>query len=78
MNATIDFFEAVVHGHWLACACEILGLSSLDGAVTLPAGLKKATSREQLQFVEGIACKVVNRLTLVESAFHADSLNLRN
>ena len=73
VNATIDFFEAVVHGHWLACACEILGISSLDGAVTLPAGLKKATSREQLQFVEEIACKVVNRLTLVESAFHADS-----
>ena len=69
VNATIDFFEVVLHGHWLACACEILGISSLDDAVTLPAGIKKASSSEKLRFVEGIARKVVDRLTL---GFHTD------
>lgn len=73
VNATIDFLEAVVHGHWLACACEILETPTLDSPVTLPAELKKAKPSEQLKFVEGIAEKVVKRLTLVDSAFHADN-----
>ena len=46
VNAIIEFFGAVVHGHWLACACEIVGISNINGAVTLPARLKKATSKE--------------------------------
>ncbi len=69
MNASIDFLETVVQGHWLACACEILGISDLDEAVTLPARVLRGKPSEKLQFVEGIARKVVDRLTLVDAAF---------
>lgn len=72
MNATIDFLETVVQGHWIACGCDILGISNPDDAVNLPAGLKKKTPSEKLQFVEGIARKVVDKLTLIDSAFQAD------
>ena len=27
VNATIDIINTVVKGHWLACACEILGIT---------------------------------------------------
>ena len=56
-------------GHWLACACDVLQISSLDGNIKVPPDLKKASTAEQLLFVEGIAKKVVERMTLVDSAF---------
>ena len=28
VNATIDFLFTIIKGHWLACACEILGISN--------------------------------------------------
>lgn len=67
VNATIDFLEAVVTGHWVACACDILGIANPRDEISMPAGLKKATASEQLLFVEGIARKVVDRLSLVDS-----------
>lgn len=73
VNATIDFLDAVVTGHWVACACQILGISSPNQEVTLPEGLKKATHREQLQFVKSISKQVVERLTLVDFAFAGDA-----
>ena len=63
VDATVDFLTTVVQGHWIACACEILGISSSDSPVTLPAGLKKAKPSEQLAYIERIAHQVVNRLT---------------
>ena len=69
VNATIDFLEAVIIGHWIACACEILNISNPDEEVTLPGGLKKAPISEQLCFVEEIAKKIVDRLTIVLSAY---------
>jgi len=72
VDACIDFFETVVTGHWIACACEILGISSPDQEITLPVHLKRATPREKLLFIENIARKVADRLTVVDSVFNAE------
>lgn len=66
VDATIDFLYTVVKGHWIACACEILGITDVDGPIKYPQGIFTADLRE---FVEEIATKVVDRLTLVDSAF---------
>ena len=59
VDATIDFLYTVLKGHWLACACNILGISTLDEPIKVPNGLYKATQSEQQCFVENIACEVV-------------------
>lgn len=69
VDATIDFLYTVLKGHWLACACNILGISTLDEPIKVPNGLYKATQSEQQCFVENIACEVVKKLTLIDSAF---------
>lgn len=69
VNATLDFLETVIKGHWLASACDILGVSSLDGAISIPVGLYKAAPSERRASVEKIARKVVDRMGLVDSAF---------
>ena len=61
--------NTVVKGHWIACACEILGIPDADSAITYPRGLPKENLQKQREFIEGIARQVVDRLTLVESAF---------
>lgn len=71
VDATIEFLEAVVKGHWVGCACDILGIASLDGAIPLPHG----TPSEKLAFVRGIAQKVADKLTLVESAYLENDQN---
>lgn len=67
VDACIEFFETVVKGHWLACACEILGLSSIDDTFNLPVHILKGTPREKLALVHEIAKMVVDKLTLIES-----------
>ena len=69
VDATIDFLYTVVKGHWIACACEILGITDIDGPVKFPPGLFTADLEKKREFVEEIATKVVERLTLVDSAF---------
>ena len=64
----------MVKGHWLAGACEILGLSSIDDSFTLPPHIRKGTASEQLRYVQGIARQVVDRSTLVDSAFLENNL----
>ena len=59
----------MVIGHWLVCACEVLGISNLDEIIKVSPGLKKAGTAEQLLFIKGIAEEVVERMTLVDSAF---------
>ena len=68
VDATIDFVYTVVKGHWIACACEILGITDIDGAINYPRDLLKDNLEKKREFVEG---QVVDRLTLVESAFVA-------
>lgn len=69
VNASIDFLNTVVKGHWLACACDVLEIPDLDAHITLPPDLKKASPVEQLHFIETISEQVVERLTLVSAAF---------
>ncbi len=53
-------------GHWLACACNVLGVHSVDDHLSIPQ-LKCAA--EKRAFVESIAQKVVYRLSVVDSSF---------
>lgn len=69
VDATIDFIYTVVKGHWIACACEVLGIRDVDGPIKFPAGIFAADLETKWKFVQDIARKVVDRLTLVESAF---------
>lgn len=71
VDATIDFVYTVVKGHWIACACEILGITDVDSTISFPRELLKPDLDKQKKFVEGIARQVVDKLTLVESAFLA-------
>ncbi len=64
VNACVDLFETVVKGHWLACACNVLGVHSVDYHLSIPQ-LKCAA--EKRAFVESIAQKVVYRLSVVDS-----------
>ena len=66
VDATLDFLYTVIKGHWLVCACEILGISA---PIVLPEGLLKADQKEQQLNVERLARKVVDKLTLIDSAF---------
>ena len=69
VDATIDFLYTVVKGHWLACACEILGITDVEGPIRFPRGIFTADIQTKRAFVEEIARKVVDGLTLVDSAF---------
>ena len=51
----------------MACACDILGISDVDGPIIYPRGLFK--NKKKREFVEEITQKVVDKLTLVDSAF---------
>ena len=66
VNACIDFISTVMKGHFLVCACGILGVTSLDGPLTLPPGLHKASAVEQLTFINDISKIVVERCSLVQ------------
>ena len=55
VDATIDFVYTVVKGHWIACACEILGITDVDGTIDYPRGLLKEDLEKKREFVEGIA-----------------------
>ena len=69
VNACIDFINTVVKGHYVACACEVLGISSVDEPPVFPPGIHKASDAQKLSFVTQIARLVVNRCTLIEGAF---------
>ena len=69
VDATIDFLETVTKGHWLGCACDILGISSLDDTISVPPYIVQGTARQKLAYIRGIAQMVVDRVTLVDSAF---------
>lgn len=66
MNAVIDFIETVMKGHWLATACEVIGVTSLDDTIEIPA---KATPSQKLAFIESITKKVVDRMGLIIGRF---------
>ena len=76
VDATVEFLHTVVKGHWLAHACNILGISSLTDHVELPKGLLKASKDEKKLFVEKIATKVVEQVTLIDCAFSTQQLSV--
>lgn len=68
VNASVDFLETVVKGHWLACACDVLGIGSLNDPLTIP---QHKCENEKKAFIESIARKVVDQVGVVDSAFLA-------
>ena len=69
LNACIDLIYAVVKGHFLACACELFGASTLDEELILPPGIHTAPKPQRLAFICKMARMVVDKCSLVESAF---------
>lgn len=72
VNATVDFLETVVVGHWVACACKILGISDPIEKANLPAHLNKSSAREKLEYITSLSKQVVDKSTIVDCSF-ADS-----
>ena len=69
VDACIDFLLTVVKGHFLACACKILGITSLNSRVALPPHIYKATIDQQRAYITSIAKQVVHQCTLVNESF---------
>ena len=76
VDATVEFLDTVVKGHRIGCACEILGIARLDDPLSLPPDLEKESPRQKLAFVKALALKVVDRLTLIDSAFVQQSTTI--
>ena len=76
VNACIDFISTVMKGHFLACACGILGVTSLDGQLTLPPGLHKASAVEQLTFINDISKIVVERCSLIQGSLTNETVSV--
>ena len=54
----------------MVCACDTLGISDVDGPIIYPRGLfNNDDLKKKREFVEEITQKVVDKLTLVDSAF---------
>ncbi len=66
VDACIEFLDTVMKGHWLGCACEVLGITGLDEPFVIPPSILKGTPAQKLTFVRAIAEVVVNKMTLVE------------
>ena len=69
VNACVDFINTVVKGHFVACACEVLNISSIDEPPVFPPGIHKASDAQKLAFIKKIARLVVDRCTLIDGAF---------
>ena len=69
VNACIDFINTIVKGHFLACACDVFGVTSLDEPLGLPPGIERASNAEKLAFINRIAKVVVERCSLIEGSF---------
>ena len=69
VNATLDLLETVLKGHWLASACLELGLQNLDDSIPKATELLHASAPRKQAYIEDLARKVVDRMTLVDSAF---------
>ena len=66
VNACIDFIYTIVKGHFLACACDLFGVSSLEESLVLPPGIESSSAAEKLAFIMKISRMVVERCSLIE------------
>ena len=69
VDASIDFLLTVVKGHFPACACKILGITSLNLLVALPPHIFEATIEQQRTYITSIAKQLVHQCTLVGESF---------
>ena len=69
VDATLEFLRTVVTGHFLACACQLLGITRLSSPVCLPPGLYQSSPDQQRVYVTHLASQVVEQCTLVEHAY---------
>lgn len=69
VNACQEFLLTILKGHLLAAAWTHLGVQKLDSQLQLPPGICKKSSAEQRLFLETIAIYVVNKCTVIDSAF---------
>ena len=69
VDASVELLEAITKRHWLGCACEILGISGLDDTLHLPTSMVTGTTSEKHAYIRQIAQKVVDKATIVDSAF---------
>ena len=74
-DATIEFLQTVVTGHFLACVCQLLRITKLSSCVDLPPGLLKSTPEQQQAYVRELVTQVVEQCTLVENACTARTMN---
>lgn len=75
VDACIDLIYAVVKGHFLACACDLFGVSSIDDPLILPPGIHTAPKPVQLAFINKMAQMVVDRCSLIDSAFTGEAVS---
>jgi len=68
VDANLEFLSTVFKAHILACACNILEISSLNAPIYLPPTLTHTSTpaRLQFQFVQRIASRIVDKCTLVD------------
>lgn len=71
VNACVDFINTVIRGHFVACACNLFGVSSTSEPLVdvLPPGIHKASDIEKLAFIEKISRKVVESCSLIQGSF---------
>lgn len=74
VNACIDFIYTVTKGHFLACACELFGVDRVDEPLVLPPGIEKKSNAEKEAFINKMAWKVVERCSIIESAFTGEEV----
>ena len=65
VDATLEFLCTVVTGHFIGCACEILGISK----VQLNSEILKGGLEEQYKYISELASQVVDKCTLIEQAY---------
>ena len=66
MNASLGFLIPVVNRHLLACACNVLGISS---HVEMPGSIRSSSRDVKQEYISSIARKVVKMCTIVSGAY---------
>ena len=74
VNACIDLISTVVKGHFLACACDILGVTCIQEPLVLPPGIITAPNAQKLAFISRIARMVVERCSLIDGCFTGETV----
>ena len=74
VNASLEFLMTITKGHIMAAACKILNVDNCTAPLSLPLDPQKTSYSEQLKYISGIASKIVDQYTLVESSITGDTV----